>query len=102
MERDVDVIQFVRLQIDAQGGSHPRPQGTEDRFPVRWSHFRKDDAERGSFLIPAGDVRLSDRGEDGGCRSLQDVGPIVFLVPLPGIEQHQDETLSRAFGPPPL
>src|SRR2546425_9339488 len=92
------MIQFFRTQIGPQGGRDLRSQGSEYGLLLRCAQLSKYHSQRGVFLVPAGDVGLSDRGEDGGNNPASDVVPVSVLKRFSWIEHHQQKELPRAFG----
>src|SRR6266513_2483145 len=92
------MVQRLRGQVGPQRGGDLCPQGGEDGLRIRWPQLREDDPESRVLLVPAGDVGLSDRGDDGGDRLVERAHPVTVVGWSPLHEQHQYKGLSRALG----
>src|SRR5439155_27083469 len=79
VKRDSNTIQFFRAQPGLESGSDLGAQGVEDGFLIAATEFGKYDPKGGVFPVPAGDVRLSDRGRDDGDGFAEDVVPVAVL-----------------------
>src|SRR2546426_8300902 len=93
------MAELFRAQAEPEGDSDLRAQGTDYGLPVGCSKLSKNDPESGGFFVPTGDIRLSDRGTDGGHGPVEQIVAIGILEGFPWLEQHQHKELSRAFGP---
>ena len=99
VERDADLTQFFRLSIGLQGGGDLCAQCRDDGLLVPCPQLRKYDSESGAFLVPARNVCLSGRREEGGYYPLQNAVAIAVVERCHGGEQRQHKECSRAFGP---
>src|SRR3989454_1033672 len=81
VKRDANLCELFGTQHGLQKGGHPCTQGTESGLRVGGAQFCEYDAESGVLLVPAGDIRLSGRGKNGGPPFVSD---IVTLAISPG------------------
>ena len=100
VKRDVHATQLVSLQIRLQGASHLCPQRRQRGLPVRRPELGKDHAENRAIFVPAGNVRFTDHGAQGGDGAIENV--LSLVGELMQVNQHQNEESARAFRSLPL